>query len=83
MANQSAAAFLRKLLLLDGQLRAAGYHGLSPSFEQEISRWVRSSKRAWVCRKGRRGGGTTTAILFLVAFALFGKWKVARGDTPV
>jgi hypothetical protein len=83
MAEQASAAFLRQLLSLNGQLVARSHHGLSPRFVQELTRWVLSGCRAWVCRKGRRGGGTTTAILFLVAFALFGKWKVARGDTPV
>jgi hypothetical protein len=84
MTDQATAAtFLHQLLLFDERLKAAGHHGLSPRFEAELSRWVRSRKRTWVCRKGRRGGGSTTALLFLVAFALFGRWRVAKGDTPV
>ncbi len=52
-------------------------------WRREIERFIRSGKRRWVIRVGRRGGKSSTLIRVLVCWGLSGMWRVPQGDTGI
>lgn len=73
---------LAALLSVDKRLKAAGFHGLSSAFFDVFTQYVASGKRTLVLRKGRRSGGTSSAVQYVAAY-LQSVAEVPRGDLGV
>jgi hypothetical protein len=80
---KAAGAFLAKLTKLDAVLVAAGFPAMSPWWRAQVERFIRSGRRRWLLRVGRRGGKSTTLCRLAVAWSLYGSWSVPLGDTAV
>lgn len=78
-----ASAFLARYDALDAALVARGFPATSPWWRKQIERFVRSGRRRWVIRAGRRAGKSSTLCRLAVAWALWGTWQVPPGDTAV
>ncbi len=68
---------------LDRLLVVAGFPPTSPWWRTQLERFLRSGRRRWVLRVGRRGGKSSTLCRLCVAVALWGEWSVPPGDTAV
>lgn len=80
---KAPGTFLAKLKKQDQLLVAAGFPPMSPWWWAQIERFMRSGRRRWLLRVGRRGGKSTTLCRLAVAWALYGSWSVPLGDTAV
>jgi hypothetical protein len=78
-----ASAFLKRLDSLDRALVACGFHPMSPWWRAEIERFLRSGKKRWIVRAGRRAGKSSTLARLACAWALWGPWSVPTGDVGV
>jgi hypothetical protein len=81
-----AVSFLARFDAMNAALGAAGFPRISEWWRGEIDRFLRSGRRRWVLRVGRRGGKSTTLVRFAVAWALFMQgtaWEVPPGDVGV
>lgn len=76
-------AFLARYDALDAALVARGFPATSPWWRKQIERFVRSARRRWIIRAGRRAGKSSTLCRLAVAWALWGTWHVPPGDTAV
>ena len=76
-------AFLRAYDKLDAALVAKGFPPTSPWWRTELERFLRSGRRRWVLRVGRRGGKSSTLCRIVVCWALRGCWSVPPGDVGV
>jgi hypothetical protein len=74
---------LRQFDRLDYLLRAHGFPPTSLWWRRELERFIRSGRRRWVLRVGRRGGKSSTLCRLIVTVALYGEWSVPPGDTGV
>lgn len=83
MKPSHGAKILRYFDAIDAVLQRAGFPACSPWWRGQLERFLRSGRRRWVLRVGRRGGKSTTLCRLLVAWALFGEWSVPPGDTAV
>lgn len=61
----------------------AGFHPLGEWWAPVLDRVRYERPRVWVVRKGRRAGGTVSAIRWLIEQALERHWNVDRGDVGV
>lgn len=77
------SAFLAAFDALDAQLVAHGFPATSPWWRREIERFLRSGRRRWVVRAGRRAGKSSTLCRLAVAWALRGPWHVPPGDIAI
>ncbi|HEX2669669.1 MAG TPA: hypothetical protein VHM25_02300, partial [Polyangiaceae bacterium] len=77
------ARFLAFYDSMDRALVAAGFPATSKWWRKEIERFMRSGRRRWVLRVGRRGGKSSTLCRLAVAWALFKAWFVPPGDIAV
>jgi hypothetical protein len=68
---------------LDKLLVLHGFPPTSPWWRRELERFVKSGRRRWVLRVGRRGGKSSTLCRLAVVVALWGEWSVPPGDTAV
>ena len=68
---------------LDRLLIVHGFPPTSPWWRRELERFLRSGRRRWVLRVGRRGGKSSTLCRLCVVVALWGEWSVPPGDTAV
>lgn len=68
---------------LDKLLVVHGFPPTSPWWRRELERFVRSGKRRWALRVGRRGGKSSTLCRLAVVVGIFGEWTVPPGDTAV
>lgn len=80
---KAPGAFLAKLKKLDQVVAAAGFPAMSPWWWAQIDRFVRSGRRRWLLRVGRRGGKSSTLCRLAVAWALYGSWSIPLGDVGV
>lgn len=80
---KAPGTFLAKLRKLDEVLTAAGFPPMSPWWRAQIERFIRSGRRRWLLRVGRRGGKSTTLCRLGCAWALYGSWSVPLGDVAV
>ena len=76
-------AFLKRYDALDRVLVAAGMPATSRWWRAEIERFMRSGRRRWIIRAGRRAGKSSTLCRLAVCWALWGVWKVPLGDVAV
>ncbi len=76
-------AFLAAYDRLDAALVAAGFPPTSPWWRAQLERFMRSGRRRWVIRAGRRAGKSSTLCRLAVAWALWGSWAVPPGDVAV
>lgn len=85
-------AFLRRFWQMEAQLQAHGFHALTAWWRREGARFLkalggnRRGRRAihrWVIRAGRRAGKSSFLCRLVVAWALFGPWRVPAGDVAV
>lgn len=65
---------------LDRLLVVSGFPPTSPWWRRELERFLRSGRRRWVLRVGRRGGKSSTMCRLMVSVALWGAWVVPPGD---
>jgi len=65
---------------LDRSLVAHGFPRTSPWWRRELERFLKSGKRRWVLRVGRRGGKSSTICRLMVVVAMCGEWYVPPGD---
>lgn len=77
------SGFLRQYDAMDRALVAHGFPATSPWWRAEIERFLRSGRRRWVIRAGRRAGKSSTLCRLAVCWALYGGWSVPPGDTAV
>lgn len=75
--------FLRHFDAMDRALVSAGFPATSPWWRAEIERFLRTGRRRWVIRAGRRAGKSSTLCRVAVAWAKWGPWSVPPGDTAV
>jgi hypothetical protein len=75
--------FLKRYDALDRALVAVGFPPTSPWWRQELDLFLRSGRRRWVIRAGRRAGKSSTLCRLAVCWALYGGWSVPPGDTAV
>lgn len=75
--------FLAKFDQMDEALVSANFPATSPWWRREIERFLRSGRRRWVIRAGRRSGKSTTLSRLTLCWALFGAWSVPLGDTAI
>ncbi len=68
---------------LSRALVAAGFPDTSAWWRRELRRFLKSGKRRWIIRAGRRAGKSTTLCRLAAAWALFGDWSVPPGDVAV
>lgn len=68
---------------MDRVLVGADWPAMSPWWRKQVERFIRSGRRRWVLRVGRRGGKSSTLCRVAVAWALWGSWSVPPGDTAV
>jgi hypothetical protein len=76
-------AWLSAFDRLDAVLARGGFPATSPWWRAELERFIRSGRRRWVLRVGRRGGKSSTLCRVAVVQALAGGWSVPRGDVAV
>lgn len=76
-------AFLTAYDRMDAALVAAGFPETSPWWRTEIEAFLRSGRRRWVIRAGRRAGKSSTLCRLAVAWSLWGTWSVPAGDVGV
>ena len=79
----SADAFLARFDRMDAQLVAKGFHKTSAWWRTQFERFLRSGRRRWVIRAGRRAGKSSFLCRLAVAWALWGPWSVPSGDVAV
>lgn len=79
----AALPFLARVDAMDRALVAAGFKPVSPWWREQIGRFIRSGRRRWVIRAGRRAGKSSTLARLAVAHALWGSWFVPPGDVGV
>lgn len=79
----SAQRLLARYDALDRVLVAAGFPPTSPWWRKQLERFLRSGRRRWVIRAGRRAGKSSTLCRLAVAVALWGSWSVPPGDIAV
>jgi hypothetical protein len=77
------ADFLARYDALDALLVAHGFPPTSPWWRARIERFLRTGKRRWVLRVGRRGGKSSTLCRLFTCWLLWGPWVVPPGDTGV
>lgn len=75
--------FLERYDAMDRALVACGFPPTSPWWRSRIEKFLRSGKRRWVLRVGRRGGKSTTLSRLLTAWVLWGPWTIPPGDTAI
>ncbi len=75
--------FLRHFDAMDRALVAAGFPPTSPWWRTQIERFLRTGRRRWVIRAGRRAGKSSTLCRVAVAWAKWGPWSVPPGDVAV
>ncbi len=68
---------------IDARLVDAGFPATSEWWRVEIERFLRSGKRRWIDRVGRRGGKSSTTTRLVICWALHGDWSVPAGDIAV
>jgi hypothetical protein len=76
-------AFIGRLDALDRVLTSHAFPATSPWWREQTARFVRSARRRWVVRAGRRAGKSSTLCRLAVGWALWGGWQVPPGDTAV
>ncbi len=76
-------SLLARFDALDKLLVVHGFPPTSPWWRRELERFLRSGRRRWVLRVGRRGGKSSTLCRLCVVVALWGEWSVPPGDTAV
>ena len=74
------AQFLAHFDAMDADLVVRGFPPTSPWWRSRIERFLRSGKKRWVLRVGRRGGKSSTLSRLLTAWILWGPWSVPPGD---
>ena len=72
--------FLRRFDAMDERLVQKGFHRTSIWWRREFERFLRSGRRRWVIRAGRRAGKSSFLCRLAVAWALWGPWSVPGGD---
>ena len=77
------SAFLAAYDRLDAALVKAGWHPTSAWWRGEFERFLRSRRRRWVIRAGRRAGKSSFLCRLSVVWALVGPWSVPLGDVGV
>jgi hypothetical protein len=65
-----ADQFLATYDRLDAALVKAGWPATSPWWRAELERFIRSGKRRWVIRVGRRGGKSSTLCRVAICQAI-------------
>jgi hypothetical protein len=75
--------FIERFFAMETRLAVSGFHDCSEWWRGEIERFLRSGKRRWVIRAGRRSGKSSTLSRLLVAWGLWGPWSIPRGDVAV
>jgi hypothetical protein len=60
-------AFLDRFDAMDRALVAAGFPATSPWWRSRLERFLRTGKKRWVLRVGRRGGKSSTLSRLLTA----------------
>jgi len=84
MKGDWVSGFLRFYDAQDRMLVAAGWPATSQWWRAQIERFLRSGRRRFVLRVGRRGGKSSTLCRFAVAWALYGKqYEIPPGDIGV
>lgn len=83
MSADWVSAFLRFFDAQDRSLVAAGFPATSPWWRTQLERFLRSGRRRFILRVGRRGGKSSTLSRVAVAWALFGAYVVPPGDVGV
>lgn len=78
-----ADVLLRAYDAQDRALVAAGSPATSRRWRADIERFLRSGRRRWVIRAGRRAGKSSTMCRLAVVVALWGGWSVPPGDIAV
>ena len=73
-------SLLARFDALDKLLVVHGFPPTSPWWRRELERFLRSGRRRWVLRVGRRGGKSSTMCRLMVSVALWGAWYVPPGD---
>ena len=77
------ASFLARYDAVDRLLVERGFPPTSPWWRPRLERFLRSGKRRWVLRVGRRGGKSSTLCRLFTCWLLWGPWRVPPGDTAV
>lgn len=80
------STFLERFDEMHGTLEAAGFAPFSDWWWDEFARWVHAladGRRQWLIRAGRRAGKSGGLCKLGVAWALFGPWRVPRGEVGV
>lgn len=77
------AALLPKYDALDRTLQAHGMPSTSSWWRKQLSRFLKSGRRRWVIRAGRRAGKSSLLCRLAVCVALWGSWVVPPGETAV
>ncbi len=67
----------------DDTLERAGFHRMSSWWRREIERFLRSGRRRWVIRVGRRGGKSTSLCRLFIAWARSGLWRIPPGEVAI
>jgi hypothetical protein len=75
--------FLARFDQMDEALVSASFPATSPWWRSEIEDFLRSGRRRWVIRAGRRSGKSTTISRLMLCWALFGGWTVPIGDMAI
>lgn len=75
--------FLTQLWAVDDVLVQRGFPATSPWWHEQIDRFVRSGRKRWVIRAGRRAGKSTTLARLAATWAWLGSWSVPAGDIAV
>jgi hypothetical protein len=75
--------FLAKFDAMDAALVAAGFPATSRWWRERLERFLRTGKKRWVLRVGRRGGKSSTLSRLLTAWILWGPWTIPPGDTAI
>lgn len=68
---------------IDAALVARGWPKTSPWWRAELERFIRSGKRRWVIRAGRRAGKSSTLCRVSICQGIAGGWSVPPGDVAV
>lgn len=74
------------LKILDDQeeiLVRSGFHRMSKWWRSEIERFLRSGRRRWVIRVGRRGGKSTSLCRLLIAWVRSKMWSIPPGEVAI
>lgn len=76
----------RLLAILDEQediLAHSGFHRMSSWWRKQIERFLRSGKRRWILRVGRRGGKSTSICRLLIAWVRSRMWTSSPGEVRI